>query len=110
MTVNFIPARIPLIDQRTGLIAREWYLFFQNIMVTSTGVPDDEMGTVLPASSPDLAASLIALSAQDLAQFPPDIPAMVPIDDVLPVINSLRDEIAALRNRLDDLQKGTTVL
>lgn len=110
MTVNYIPARIPLIDQRTGLISREWYLFFQNIMVSTGGIPDEEIGTVLPASSPDLAASLIALAAQDLGQSPPGIPAMVPLDDVLPVINSLRDEIAALRNRIDDLQKGTLVL
>lgn len=28
MTARLIPPRIPLVDARTGLIAREWYLYF----------------------------------------------------------------------------------
>ena len=28
---NIIPPRVPLTDQRTGLISREWYRFFLNI-------------------------------------------------------------------------------
>jgi len=34
LNITNIPApRVPLIDERTGLVAREWYLFFQNIFI-----------------------------------------------------------------------------
>jgi len=35
-STNITPPRVPLIDQRTGLIAREWYRFFLNLF-TLTG-------------------------------------------------------------------------
>lgn len=35
-TTNITPPRVPLLDQRTGLISREWYRFFLNLF-TNTG-------------------------------------------------------------------------
>ena len=35
-TTNITPPRVPLIDERTGLISREWYRFFLNLF-TLTG-------------------------------------------------------------------------
>ena len=35
---NITPPRVPLIDQRTGLISREWYRFFLNLFqLTGSG-------------------------------------------------------------------------
>jgi hypothetical protein len=37
-TTNITPPRVPLIDERTGLISREWYRFFLNIFqLTGSG-------------------------------------------------------------------------
>jgi len=35
-TTNITPPRVPILDQRTGLISREWYRFFLNLF-TNTG-------------------------------------------------------------------------
>ena len=42
MNVTSIPApRVPLIDERTGLISREWYRFFLNLFtLTGSGTTD----------------------------------------------------------------------
>lgn len=38
------PPRVPLIDQRTGLIDRSWYMFFIGLFNTATAVVDDVVG------------------------------------------------------------------
>jgi hypothetical protein len=51
--IYFAPLRVPLVDPRTGLMAREWYLFFQALWLRTGGTeaptPD---GTLLLASQP----------------------------------------------------------
>lgn len=38
---NIPSARVPVIDQRSGLISREWYLFFFNLFnITGSGSSD----------------------------------------------------------------------
>jgi hypothetical protein len=58
------PPRVPLIDPRTGLIDRAWYLFFLSLNQIATAVVDD---TVLGPSSESLIASYDA-ALQALAQ------------------------------------------
>lgn len=48
------PPRVPLIDPRTGLIDRAWYLFFLSLNNIATGVVDD---SGLSSSSESLIAS-----------------------------------------------------
>jgi len=38
---NIPPARIPIIDSRTGFITREWYMFFLNIFTLTGGGTTD---------------------------------------------------------------------
>lgn len=38
---NLTPPRVPLTDQRTGLISREWYRFFQNLFELTGGGGND---------------------------------------------------------------------
>lgn len=53
--VTNIPApRVPFIDERTGLVAREWYLFLLNLFINTGG-----------ASNLNLAALQMAPAAQD---------------------------------------------
>ena len=67
------PPRVPLIDPRTGLIDRAWYLFFLSLNQIATGVIDD---SGLTFSSESLIASYdAALRAvnQELQTLPPDL-------------------------------------
>ena len=58
------PPRVPLVDPRTGMIDRAWYLFFLSLNNIATAVVDD---TVLGPSSESLIASYDA-ALQALAQ------------------------------------------
>jgi hypothetical protein len=51
----------------------------------------------------------IAIALSDLDQTPPQ-QQMVTIDDVSAALNSVRDEVAILRARIDDILKGLVVL
>ena len=71
------PPRVPLIDSRTGLIDRAWYLFFLSLNDVATGVIDD---SGLTFSSESLLASYdAALRAvnQELQTLPPDLVSQI---------------------------------
>jgi len=67
------PPRVPLIDPRTGLIDRAWYLFFLSLNDAATAVIDDS-GLTFSAESTiaSLEASLDAVR-QELQTLPPAI-------------------------------------
>ena len=71
------PPRVPLIDPRTGLIDRAWYLFFLSLNEVATGVIDD---SGLTFSSESLLASydaaLLAVN-QELQTLPPDLVSQI---------------------------------
>ena len=71
MNVTSIPApRVPFIDERTGLISREWYRFFLNLFTllgggrNDTSLSDLQVG---PEGSPDALALLQVFDAGDVA-------------------------------------------
>lgn len=119
MTAVFVPQREKLVDNQ-GFITRPWYLFMQTLFGAGGG------SDRLPPNLNQIQASIRALSATDAAfadqigsipveapvQFPddpltpPHMPVFVPLDDVLPVFNELRDRIAMLERAVDDLKKG----
>ena len=96
------PPRVPLIDERTGLIDRAWYLFFlslNNAATTVAGVVDDV--------SPD-AASLIAsydaalqALAQDVGTLPPVV--QTPVGDDPAVDNGLLSTVAEMQKQIEAL-------
>ena len=71
------PPRVPLIDPRTGLIDRAWYLFFLSLNEVATGVIDD---SGLTFSSESLLASydaaLLAVN-QELQTLPPSLVSQI---------------------------------
>jgi len=69
------PPRVPLIDPRTGLIDRAWYLFFLSLNNIATGIIDD---SGLTFSSESLIASYDAalLSVNQELQTQPSTPAV----------------------------------
>ena len=83
------PPRVPLIDTRTGLIDRAWYLFFLSLNRAVTGVID-ESGITFSAES--LVASVEA-ELQTLAQTLETQPSM----------GGLLSQIAEMQKQIDAL-------
>ena len=73
LNITNIPApRVPFVDERTGLMAREWYRFFLNLFVlTGSGnnpitLEELQLG---PPSQPDLAELLIQINQNIAPQY-----------------------------------------
>lgn len=68
--ITNIPApRVAFIDPRTGLMAREWYLFFLNLFINSGGASNLNLAALQMAPAPQDAAALLAQASDD-AQVP----------------------------------------
>ena len=82
------PPRVPLIDPRTGLIDRAWYLFFLSLNDVATAVIDDS-GLTFSAESviASYDAALLAVN-QELQTLPP----------------ALVSEIAEMQKQIEGLQ------
>jgi len=137
MTTRYVPARVPLLDPRTGLISREWYLFFQTMMDPGAGEDDDTalllsgalFGAIAdaPADVLDLAPYLADGPRDDLAArteyrepeddlSPPLYPSAVNKSDVIDALgytpasagaNSDITSLAGLTTALSVAQGGT---
>ena len=96
------PPRVPLIDPRTGLIDRAWYLFFLSLNDIATNVVDD---VNLATDSISLIASYDA-ALQALAQEVKTLPPVV----TLPVPDVLGDCCSALESQMAEMQKQIEAL
>ena len=83
------PPRVPLVDPRTGLIDRAWYLFFLSLNRATTAIID-ESGITFTAES--LVASVEA-ELQTLAQFA----------ETQPSVEGLLSQIAEMQKQIDAL-------
>lgn len=97
------PPRVPLVDPRTGLIDRAWYLFFLSLNNVANIVVDDVVGP----STDSLIASYDA-ALQTLAQEVGTQPA--PVDLSAEIIKQLEaaglvDQSSALLSQVAELQK-----
>jgi len=93
---------VPLVDPRTGLIDRAWYLFFLSLNRAVTGVID-ESGVTFSAES--VIASVEA-ELQTLAQFAETLPPVV----ALPAPDALADCCSGLESQIAELQKQVQAL
>ena len=66
------PPRVPLIDPRTGLIDRAWYLFFLSLNQIATAVVDDVVGPDAESLIASYDAALRSVN-QELQTLPPAI-------------------------------------
>ena len=96
------PPRVPLVDPRTGLISRAWYLFFLSLNNVATAVID-ESGITFAAES--LVASVEA-ELQTLAQFAETLPPVV----ALPAPDTLTDCCSGLESQIAEMQKQIEAL
>jgi len=96
------PPRVPLIDPRTGLIDRAWYLFFLSLQDIATSVVEE---VDLATESISLLASYDAallLVNQELQTLPPVV--------TLPVPDVLTDCCSALESQMAEMQKQIEAL
>ena len=83
------PPRVPLVDPRTGLISRAWYLFFLSLNNVATAVID-ESGITFAAES---AISSLDAELRTLAQFA----------ETQPSVDGLLEQIAEMQKQIDAL-------
>lgn len=124
------PPRVPLIDQRTGLIDRAWYMFFLSLVRAATTVVDDTVG---PSNESLLASYDEALRSvnQELQTLPPaidysqdiinlrkekDLNPSSEVGELQAQINDVRQEVesavnySALISQLAEIQKQLDAL
>ena len=71
------PPRVPLIDPRTGLIDRAWYLFFLSLNDVATAVIDDSGLTFSAESVIASYDELLRAVNQELQTLPPDLVSQI---------------------------------
>ena len=96
------PPRVPLIDPRTGLIDRAWYLFFLSLNDIATAVIDDSGLTFSAESVIASYDAALRLVNQELQTLPPVV--------TLPVPDVLGDCCSALESQMAEMQKQIEAL
>lgn len=86
------PPRVPLIDPRTGLIDRAWYMFFLSLFQTAETVADSEIGPDVVSLAASLEAAL-QQATQDLQTQP------------VSVVEQMQPLLDAIAMRLDTLPR-----
>ena len=112
-TVRFVSPRVPFVDVRTGLIAREWYLLLEQLFSWQASSAETDAAlsgiTIEGAAQVQLFETMQELRQSPLAAMPldnvfePPRPDYLAPDDVAPILGLLRDEIAELRKAIEGL-------
>lgn len=88
------PPRVPLVDPRTGLVSRAWYLFFLSLNNVANGVVNDPM---VGPSAESLTASYDAL-LQTLTQ---EVQTQPSQESAIDQIAELQKQIQALEAQIE---------
>jgi len=110
LSVPITPPRVPLIDPRTGLIDRAWYLFFLSLNDVATAVVDDS-GLTFSAESV-IASYDAALRAvnQDLQTLPPvadlgaELIKQIQEANLVDCCSALVSQMAEMQKQIEALQ------
>lgn len=110
MSLNFVPPRVPLVDPRTGLITREWYLFLQGVFQRIGGAdgpstPDLSNSLFEDAGSGETNSLLFALEQDYGQQVFSEQPQVV--EQLLAEVASLREQLAEVVGKLNDVNQST---
>ena len=120
------PPRVAVVDPRTGLISREWYMFFLSLFRTSEGVVNADISTPTTASliaSLEAAVDRVGQEAQlrptsAIEQIQPLLDALALelqgrslsiVEQTRPVLDDLAQQIGTLP-RVDQGMPGRTIL
>jgi hypothetical protein len=93
---------VPLIDPRTGLIDRAWYLFFVSLMNAATVVYDDQALAPSPESLIASYDQALQILRQEVETLPPVVTLTAP--------DALGDCCSALVSQMAEMQKQVEAL
>ena len=102
------PPRVPLIDPRTGLIDRAWYLFFLSLLNAATIVDDGNLGADPISLIASYDAALQAL-AQNVETQPPPVDLSAELTKQIEAAG-LVNESSALLSQIAEMQKQLEAL
>jgi hypothetical protein len=100
---------VPLVDARTGLISKPWYLFFLSLNTVATGVVDNPaIGTSTDSLIASYDAALQTLTQEVQTQPPPvDLSAelikQIDAANLVDCCNSLVSQMAEMQKQIDAL-------
>jgi hypothetical protein len=102
------PPRVPLIDPRTGLIDRAWYLFFLSLLNAATSIDDVKLGTDTASLIASYDAALQALAQEVETQPPPvDLSAelikQIEAAGLIDCCSGLVSQVAEMQKQLEAL-------
>lgn len=106
------PARIPMVDPRTGLVTREWQRYFEGLYGRVGGAHGDGTGDLSEAAFDDAGteeqeAALYAIS--DAIHQQPTAPTQSPAQSECCEVSALREEVAMLRQQINDIKQGVQI-
>lgn len=99
--IFFAPLRVPVADPKTGIMAREWYLFFQamfNRLGGSTGPGNDDLEQLL-AENQDVSDVDALATAQQLSDAQANA---LDFDATAADLSSLQSQVTDITTRLED--------
>lgn len=105
---NITPPRVPLTDQRTGLISREWYRFFLNLFeltgsgANTTSLTDLQVGPPFPTQED---VTEINVNIESLEKQPSEQSALEQIAELQKQIQGLETQVCCQVNEVFELQK-----
>jgi len=102
------PPRVPLVDPRTGLIDRAWYLFFVSLMDAATTVYDGDLGPSPESLIASYDAALQALAQSvDTQPLPVDLSAeltkQIDAAGLIDCCSGLVSQVAEMQKQLEAL-------
>jgi len=102
------PPRVPLIDPRTGLIDRAWYLFFLSLLDAATTVDSGDVGTNVESLLASYDAVIRSVN-QELQTLPPTADLSDELGKQIQAV-SLEDCCSALVSQTAEMQKQIEAL
>ena len=103
------PPRVPLIDPRTGLIDRAWYLFFVSLMNAATVVYDDQALAPSPESLIASYDAALQALAQNVETQPPPVDLSAELTKQIEAAG-LEQCCSALLSQVAEMQKQIEAL
>lgn len=99
---NIVPPRVPIIDDRTGLISREWYRFFLDLFtLVGSGSNDTSISDLLvipPLSNDDVFLADQTQLASIASKYDEWCSSIEQQSSIIPVINELNQRLSDIES------------
>ena len=105
------PARIPLVDPKTGLITREWQRYFAGLYQRVGGAQGDSTTDLSESAFDDAGTEEMEAALYSLGDAIGQAPAAAAEEQQAHLeteVYQLREEVALLRQQINDIQQGNT--